>query len=764
MVDVNDLRTRVDCRLLFADLSGQQPIARGPTWHLFRRPGKTDRKPSFGVRASGAKDFTDGQWYDAFQLIGLLEGIHSFPAQAERLVELLSGQPTVVRPAAALSQPSPVSTAAWQRAAALEVRRCQAWLQHTPAVLDWLHTARGIDDATIEVLGLGYNPDWRKTECSVQDEQGVVRRVWLAPGLLIPWWLDGQVQAIKVRRVVGSLASALGVPDAQQQVWQQGRWQPLLDQHGQGLPAPKYVQLAGGSRAGLYGGERLSAGCTAVLVEGELDVAVLLSSGDQRVVPVTLGSASGRLSQLAADMRARLMACAQVVVATDSDEVGERAAQALLAELGALGWRQTLHGAKDVSEFAVEQAGDVRAWLSECVLHSAQVALSDGWRSLLLGSRHPQAVLLVAALALVWPSGWPLPESCSFTLSALLAFFKQRGFELAEQVLRRAIKQDLADVDGFLTECAASVVLCEQLTPFVGNESGRPPRRYTFRRTRAEWLERQRLQAEQQVRERRSEGALLLPDAQDVLELDPSASDPHGLARRIAERPAVQKALERDAQRRERLARQALLSVQLRLSDQQVSVWPLSACLTLHAARAAALHTLVARAPGELSRARLADWIGVHVSRLVPFVSEAQLVIERQALQVLSIEQPAGLQHDLGGQPVAMRLSYADGRIERQTFHRGLALQALAQGASLEVLVQPPNYVRLARSGERCTLPERVERAGGAAAVHRSAAWRRVARLAEQALGCLIANGAVWQLRAGWQALRSGRQLLALLL
>lgn len=229
-------------------------------------------------------------------------------------------------PATASTPPATGSAAqhdpGWQTAAWAFVRRCSDALQTSTEAQAYLGK-RGLPLAWCNAQTLGWNDRERR-------ETWGSTPVYLARGVVIPWRAGDRLLKVNIRRLQGD---------------------------------PKYLQAAGGMN-GLYDGDLLDLGTTAVLVEGELDaVSVWAGAGAycirNSVIAVATGSATGgrnRASLL------RLMATDQVLLAFDDDEAGDHAAAWWQARLQRKGvrLRPTRH---DVNAMLV--AGeDIEAWLA----------------------------------------------------------------------------------------------------------------------------------------------------------------------------------------------------------------------------------------------------------------------------------------------------------------------------------------------------------------------------------------------------------------
>ncbi len=291
-----------------------------PSFKVWQRAGERGHWHCFGACGAGgdAIDYIRRRenlgYVEAVQLLGVGALPSTAPAVARRVVP-----DTCVPPGDA-----------WQSRACEVLRAAQdaLWAPAGERARGWLNR-RGFDDDLIAWAGLGLHvADTHDSRDSwglppAVDDRG--RPVWVPRGVVVPWWIGGDLWRLNVRRPAGD---------------------------------PKYIGPAGWSN-GLYGADGLRAGRPAVLVEGELDaLAVHLAAGDL-VQPVATGSTGGaRRSRWVA----RLAACSVVLVAFDSDQAGNDAAGYWLGVLPrAKRWRAPW--GKDAAGLG-ESGGDVRAWIA----------------------------------------------------------------------------------------------------------------------------------------------------------------------------------------------------------------------------------------------------------------------------------------------------------------------------------------------------------------------------------------------------------------
>ena len=166
--------------------------------------------------------------------------------------------------------------------------------------------------------------------------EGPWRGVWLPRGIVIPWWIDGALWRLNVRRPLS--------------LWQRAQGQP------------KYVGPAGFAN-GLYNAGGLTTGRPVVLVEVEIDALTVQQAMGDRVAAVATGSTAG--SRRGAWL-SRLSLASLVLVAFDDDAngAGDRAAAWWLDALpNARRWRPLAHDVNDMARAGL----DVAAWVNEGV-------------------------------------------------------------------------------------------------------------------------------------------------------------------------------------------------------------------------------------------------------------------------------------------------------------------------------------------------------------------------------------------------------------
>ncbi|AGW13141.1 putative DNA primase [Megalodesulfovibrio gigas DSM 1382 = ATCC 19364] len=232
------------------------------------------------------------------------------------------------RPAASsllskLPQPTPPPTppSLWKEAAA-------AFVAQVAGPSDYSR-ARGLEDATVQALRLGWNPRDRFVD---RLAWGLPpgKRLWLPAGLVIPTMPtveQGEVVALKIRRLAAN--------------------------------GPKYVAIPGGSTAPmvLARAPQDSPAKPIIIVEGELDAILLAQAARDLVTVLALRSVSNKPD---ATTTALLHAAPAILCALDFDRAGQTAWP---------WWHATFHAryhppatGKDVGDM-VAAGVDVREWV-----------------------------------------------------------------------------------------------------------------------------------------------------------------------------------------------------------------------------------------------------------------------------------------------------------------------------------------------------------------------------------------------------------------
>ena len=246
-----------------------------------------------------------------------------FPSAVRKVAEYLGITPITDHrpPLARLNRKSSVSEwlppatdwqtgarAAWERS----VRYLWSNVRDAQEALTYLH-ARGLSDETIHHFGLGFNPRWTNTTIQEADTSGKLKALKLAPGIIIPCFVDGVLCYLKVRCIVGNLADALQRPPEvlRERDEQTGKVTRRL--------SPKYLQLRSGKLGTLFNADALDTGKTIVITEGEFDAMLAQQQLGEEVAVVTVGSASNGIPARWQPM----LKNAHLILIPDADNAGQ---------------------------------------------------------------------------------------------------------------------------------------------------------------------------------------------------------------------------------------------------------------------------------------------------------------------------------------------------------------------------------------------------------------------------------------------------------
>ena len=316
-MDTKTLKRQIDLRTLVEQDLGQPAIRSGRA-HLYKCPFHNEQKGfSLAVWPDGYRCFgkcdTSGDAFD------WLMQFRQLPFADARSVLDSGHTPITTQP----MQYKPITTEppdqVWQIKArkVVELAENILWSSEGEPALTYLLN-RGLTSRTIRLAQLGYIPgnysQWK-------DLQGLK----VPCGITIPWFTNDALWAVKVRRSVGE---------------------------------QRYVQIAGGSSYGLYNADTLSNNHIAVFCEGEFDTLILQQEAGQLISPVTLGSATNRLS---VRWLQELVSHEQILVAYDNDVAGRRGTERLLKTSPRF-MKLCLPNGKDINDFYLD-GGDVYGWI-----------------------------------------------------------------------------------------------------------------------------------------------------------------------------------------------------------------------------------------------------------------------------------------------------------------------------------------------------------------------------------------------------------------
>lgn len=219
----------------------------------------------------------------------------------------------------------------WQDRGRAFVEYAENQLWQNDKALAYLR-GRALTDETIRAARLGWNP---KTIYDKPAQWGVTDtdKIWLPKGLVMPWFIGGELWRIEIRLPDGSKVGPTG-----------------------------YKQ-------GLYNADHLSPDKPAVLVEGVIDCLTIAQHAGDLVTPIATG-ATGHARR--PRWIARLALCPLVLVAFDNEpDKGDKAARFWLNALpSGKRWRPFW---EDVNQMAQDGA-NIRGWIEAgLALNRAQV-------------------------------------------------------------------------------------------------------------------------------------------------------------------------------------------------------------------------------------------------------------------------------------------------------------------------------------------------------------------------------------------------------
>jgi hypothetical protein len=241
---------------------------------------------------------------DAIEYLMKIEGL-SFPAACKEVGKEISEQeeyqaPKFKRPATAAESFTPRAT----------VAASDLWIEHATKLVDWSHeqllandmqmvwlASRGLSIEAVKAYRLGWNAGengkdlYRAREAwgldTVLKEDGKTKKkLWLPIGLTIPYYIDGTLQRIRIRRPEGE---------------------------------PRYYLVPGSNMAPMVLGADSRA---FVVVESELDALLVHHLASDLIGAVSQGNSTAKPDAFAATA---LSSSLSILVALDSDDAGMNA-------------------------------------------------------------------------------------------------------------------------------------------------------------------------------------------------------------------------------------------------------------------------------------------------------------------------------------------------------------------------------------------------------------------------------------------------------
>jgi hypothetical protein len=312
----------------------------------------------------------------------------------------LQGQARSYQPAPAPARPPDPSEPppeAWQHAARAFVEASSAQLHggyRKP--LAWLHR-RGYQLGTIQAAQLGYQPRdaWLPRSAWGLPEEG--RKLWLPRGIVIPWFVEGQLWKLFIRRPIppgaweavrqplhetpaprGIPATVLGCLREQRSYLTVEALARRCDLAAGDVQAAlaeldaarlvqrptRHYQVPGGSNC-IYNADAIQPGKPVLLVEAALDALAVQQAAGDLCATVATGTTGGRAVRWAA----QLARASAVLLAYDNDQGGDSPIAYWQAMLGqqARVWRPYL----DDPAAMLEQGMDLRGWVAAGLLAAA---------------------------------------------------------------------------------------------------------------------------------------------------------------------------------------------------------------------------------------------------------------------------------------------------------------------------------------------------------------------------------------------------------
>src|SRR6266536_3392584 len=242
----------------------------------------------------------------------------------------------------------------WRDRAAAVVQKAQQylWGKQGMQALEYLHK-RGLTDETIKRYRLGYIPfgehgRWFKDALALwglSGEQYPEDGVWLPEGILIPWWINGSIWKLNLRRLNGVRKG-----DA------------------------KYIQVTG-SAEGLFNADAINADTPVVLCESEFDAMIGAQESTTACAAFVATGSINRGCRSRWIARVSLAQYALVAFDDDANNAGEKGARRWLEVLPhAIRWQPWSH---DLNEMLL--AGmSIEKWLETGMAVAERVLFGAG--------------------------------------------------------------------------------------------------------------------------------------------------------------------------------------------------------------------------------------------------------------------------------------------------------------------------------------------------------------------------------------------------
>jgi DNA primase len=288
MIDVDTIKHSIDCRTAVErDLGPARRTT--PHYSLYKCPLHHEQKGlSLVVYATHWQCF--GKCGIGGDVIAWTMRYHNltFPVACDYLTH--GELPQTMRIQRTAPQPAPYAeppTEAWQKVALDIAHQAveRLWQPKGQRALDYLKNRRGLDENIIRAaqLGLIAGDPWEWKE---------VNSLKVPCGISIPWYAQGAIWGIKVRRSAGE---------------------------------QRYQQVSGGNiRDCLYLADDLEPGLPIFLTEGEFDALIAKQVGGNQISPASIGSVSNR--RINHRWFGTLLCAPKILVCMDTDTAGINAA------------------------------------------------------------------------------------------------------------------------------------------------------------------------------------------------------------------------------------------------------------------------------------------------------------------------------------------------------------------------------------------------------------------------------------------------------
>lgn len=318
MANLSNTKVGIDLRSLVCDDIGSPLKRYGKSW-MWLCPFHQEKHPSFSVTPIGFHCFgcgKSGDHYDWLREYRKLSWAESKNILGRNYVNHIVSEHTQQRVRETIATPPDEM---WQQKVSEIIAECQLtlWSDAGAKAQKYL-TNRGFSEQIVRDARLGYLPgdptQWRQIE-----------GIRVPCGITIPWFADGAIWALKVRRAAGK---------------------------------PKYQQIAGGNLGGaLYGIDGAQPGQPLMIVEGEFNALSANDIAGDILTAVSVGGASGRINPRWYPI---IAGCSPLLAVFDEDEAGNAGADRL--DLGRAR-RVYVPGAKDINDLLRDNVEALRAWL-----------------------------------------------------------------------------------------------------------------------------------------------------------------------------------------------------------------------------------------------------------------------------------------------------------------------------------------------------------------------------------------------------------------